>query len=178
MQLPAGRLSDRIDRRYVLAGMSAIAALAGLLIVVLHPSSPALLIGLVILYGAVANTLYPIAVAHANDFASAEDFVKVSGGLLLLYGIGTVIGPTIGGPVMSIISPHALFLVTALAHVLITAYAIIRSRIRAAVPAGERDAYTRMPTGTSQILTPESMSLAEPASAKPPESDDPAVRYG
>ncbi|MEK1902370.1 MAG: MFS transporter, partial [Rhizobium sp.] len=118
MQLPAGRLSDRIDRRYVLAAMSAIAALAGLLIFVLHPSSPVFLIGLVILYGAVANTLYPIAVAHANDFAASEDFVKVSGGLLLLYGIGTVIGPTIGGPVMSIISPHALFLVTALAHLL------------------------------------------------------------
>ncbi len=178
MQLPAGRLSDRVDRRYVLAVMSAIAAVAGLLIVVLHPSSPALLIGLVILYGAVANTLYPIAVAHANDFASAEDFVKVSGGLLLLYGIGTVIGPTIGGPVMAMTSPHALFLVTALSHVFITAYAIIRSRIRAAVPASERDTYTTMPTGTSQMLTPESMSLVEPMSNKPPESDDPAVKYG
>jgi MFS family permease len=178
MQLPAGRLSDRIDRRYVLAALSAIAALAGVLIVLLHPSSPALLIGLVILYGAVANTLYPIAVAHANDFASAEDFVKVSGGLLLLYGIGTVIGPTIGGPVMSIVGPHALFLVTALAHVLITAYAIIRSRVRAAVPVGEREAYTTIPTGTSPMLTPEGMSLVERTSLAPPESGDPEVKYG
>jgi MFS family permease len=178
MQLPAGRLSDRIDRRYVLAAMSAIAALAGLLIFLLHPSSPAFLIGLVILYGAVANTLYPIAVAHANDFASSEDFVKVSGGLLLLYGIGTVIGPTIGGPVMSIISPHALFLVTALAHLLITAYAIIRSRIRAAIPASDRDAYTTIPTATSPTLTPQSMSLADRGSNKPPESGDPAVKFG
>ncbi|PKA41654.1 MFS transporter [Rhizobium sullae] len=178
MQLPAGRLSDRIDRRYVLAAMSAIAAVAGVLIVLLHPSSPVVLIGLVILYGAVANTLYPIAVAHANDFASSEDFVKVSGGLLLLYGIGTVIGPTIGGPVMSIVSPYALFLVTGLSHVLITVYAIIRSRIRAAVPASEREMYTTIPTGTSQMLTPESMSLAERVSNKPPESSDPAVKYG
>jgi len=43
MQLPAGRLSDRIDRRYVLAAMSGVAALAGLLIFLLHPTSPALL---------------------------------------------------------------------------------------------------------------------------------------
>ena len=178
MQLPAGRLSDRIDRRYVLAAMSGVAALAGLLIFLLHPSSPAFLIGLVILYGAVANTLYPIAVAHANDFASSEDFVKVSGGLLLLYGIGTVIGPTIGGPVMSIISPHALFLVTALAHLLITAYAIIRSRIRAAIPASDRDAYTTIPTATSPTLTPQSMSLADRGSNKSPESSDPAVKFG
>jgi MFS family permease len=178
MQLPAGRLSDRIDRRYVLAAMSAIAALAGLLIFVLHPSSPAFLIGLVILYGAVANTLYPIAVAHANDFAASEDFVKVSGGLLLLYGIGTVIGPTIGGPVMSVISPHALFLVTALAHLLITGYAIVRSRIRAAIPASDRDAYTTIPTATSPTLTPQSMSLADRGSNKSPESGDPAVKFG
>ncbi|EJJ24961.1 MFS transporter [Rhizobium sp. CF142] len=178
MQLPAGRLSDRIDRRYVLAAMSAIAALAGLLIFVLHPSSPTFLIGLVILYGAVANTLYPIAVAHANDFAASEDFVKVSGGLLLLYGIGTVIGPTIGGPVMSVISPHALFLVTALAHLLITGYAIVRSRIRAAIPASDRDAYTTIPTATSPTLTPQSMSLADRGSNKSPESGDPAVKFG
>jgi MFS family permease len=178
MQLPAGRLSDRIDRRYVLAAMSAIAALAGLLIFVLHPSSPVFLIGLVILYGAVANTLYPIAVAHANDFAASEDFVKVSGGLLLLYGIGTVIGPTIGGPVMSIISPHALFLVTALAHLLITGYAIVRSRIRAAIPASDRDAYTTIPTATSPTLTPQSMSLADRGSNKSPETGDPAVKFG
>lgn len=178
MQLPAGRLSDRIDRRYVLAAMSAVAALAGLLIFLLHPSSPVFLIGLVILYGAVANTLYPIAVAHANDFASSEDFVKVSGGLLLLYGIGTVIGPTIGGPVMSIVSPHALFLVTALAHLLITAYAIVRSRIRAAIPASDRDAYTTIPTATSPTLTPQSMSLADRGSNKSPETGDPAVKFG
>ncbi len=87
MQFPAGRLSDRIDRRYVLAGMAAIAAFDGLLLFLLQPSGPYFLIGMVIIYGAVANTLYPITVAHANDFAAPEDYVKVSGGLLLLYAV-------------------------------------------------------------------------------------------
>ncbi|MDR7146265.1 MFS transporter [Rhizobium sp. BE258] len=178
MQFPAGRLSDRIDRRYVLAAMSGLAALAGILIVLFSPSDPFWVIGLVVFYGAVANTLYPIAVAHANDFASSEDFVKVSGGLLLLYGIGTVIGPTIGGPVMSMVSPHALFLVTAIAHVLIAAYAIIRSRLRAAIHPDARDAYTTIPTATSPMITPESMTLADRGSNKSPESGDPAVKYG
>ena len=160
MQLPAGRLSDRIDRRYVLAGMACIAAIDGLLLFLLKPSEPYFLIGMVIVYGAAANTLYPIAVAHANDFAAPEDFVKVSGGLLLLYGIGTIIGPTLGGPVMSAAGPYSLFFVTALAHVMITAYAIFRSRRRAPVPVGARDAYTTMPTANAQMITPESMSLA------------------
>ncbi|WP_337270295.1 MFS transporter [Oryzifoliimicrobium ureilyticus] len=180
MQFPAGRLSDRIDRRYVLAGLSALGALAGFLILVLMPKTPAFVIGLVIFYGAVANTLYPIAVAHANDFASSEDFVKVSGGLLLLYGIGTIIGPTIGGPVMSGVGPHALFLVTMTAHILIAGYAIIRSRIRPSVPASERDARATIPTATTPMLTPGGMSLADRSAGKsqPADDGDAAVKFG
>jgi MFS family permease len=114
---------------------------------------------LVAIYGAAANSLYPIAVAHANDFAAPEDFVKVSGGLLLLYGIGTIIGPSLGGPVMSWAGPYALFAVTAAAHILITAYAIFRSRQRAPVPAGDREAYTTSPSANGPLSTPESLSL-------------------
>lgn len=177
MQLPAGRLSDRIDRRYVLAMMACVAAIDGLLLFVWQPASPVFLITLVIIYGAAANTLYPIAVAHANDFASSEDFVKVSGGLLLLYGIGTIIGPTLSGPVMTAVGPYSLFFVTALAHVLITAYAIFRSRRRAPIPAGARDAYTNMPSANAQMITPESMSLANRTDVVA-EAVDPEVKFG
>ncbi len=159
MQFPAGRLSDRMDRRHVLAGLSAAAALAGLAIVLVRPSGTYDIVVLVAIYGAAANALYPIAVAHANDFAAPEDFVKVSGGLLLLYGIGTIIGPTLGGPVMTWAGPYALFAVTAGAHLLVTAYAIIRSRQRAPIPVAEREAYTTAPASTSPLATPESLSL-------------------
>lgn len=178
MQLPAGRLSDRIDRRYVLAMMAGVAALDGLLLFALRPEIPALLITLVVIYGAAANTLYPITVAHANDFASPEDYVKVSGGLLLLYGIGTIIGPTVSGPVMSSIGPYALFFVTALAHVAITAYAMFRSRMRAAVPAGNRETYTTLPSANTQMITPESMTLANRNNEIASGPEDPAVNYG
>jgi MFS family permease len=159
MQFPAGRLSDRMDRRYVLAGLSAAAALAGLAVTLMRPVGVYDIVVLVAIYGAAANSLYPIAVAHANDFAAPEDFVKVSGGLLLLYGIGTIIGPSLGGPVMSWAGPYALFAVTAAAHILITAYAIFRSRQRAPVPAGDREAYTTSPSANGPLSTPESLSL-------------------
>jgi MFS family permease len=165
MQFPAGRLSDRIDRRYVLAALAAIAALAGLLIVVFRPSDPYLIIGLVIIYGATANALYPIAVSHANDYAAPEDFVKVSGGLLLLFGIGTIIGPTLGGPVMTHLGPYALFAVTATAHILVSGYAILRSRQRAAIPAEQRENYSAVPASTSSVATPESLALDPRAQA-------------
>jgi len=171
-QFPAGKLSDTVDRRYVLATLSAIAALAAVLLVALQPHDAYLLIGFVALYGAAANALYPIAVAHANDYASADDFVKVSGGLLLLFGIGTIIGPTLGGPVMTLLGPYALFAVTAIAHGLLTAYAIYRTQQRAAIPAAEREHVPSIPVGTSPMGTPEGLSL-DPRAAPLPPQDEP-----
>ena len=171
MQMPAGRLSDKLDRRHVLAGLSGVAAMAGLVLYGLRPADGTALMLLIAVYGATANALYPIAVAHANDFAAPEDFVKVSGGLLLLYGIGTIIGPTLGGPIMAAMGPYALFLVTFLAHFAVTAYAIIRSRLRAAVPAAERDQFN--PLG-SQLATQESLALDPRAAAAQDEDDESA----
>jgi MFS family permease len=157
MQIPAGRMSDRMDRRYVLAILSGVAFIAGFQLFLIQPGNVMTLLVLIGVYGATANALYPIAVAHANDFAKSSDFVAISGGLLLLYGIGTVIGPTVGGPVMQYLGPYSLFAVTALSHVLIVAYAILRSRMRAPVPVGERDSYQSVSSGTT--VTPESLAL-------------------
>ena len=44
-------------------------------------------------WGATAFPLYAISVAHANDNAAADEYVQVSSGLLLMYGIGAVAGP-------------------------------------------------------------------------------------
>lgn len=159
MQFPAGRISDRIDRRLVLAGLSLLAAMAGLALTLFQPHNIYLMVTLVAIYGAAANALYPIAVAHANDFAAPEDFVKVSGGLLLLFGIGTIIGPTLGGPVMTMLNPYALFGVTATAHLLIAAWALMRIRRRAPVPEADKDSFTHMPAGNSPIATPQSTAL-------------------
>jgi MFS family permease len=177
-QFPAGRLSDRIDRRYVLAGLAGLGAVAGLAVAAVQPHNVYVLIPMIAIYGAAANALYPIAVAHANDYAASEDFVKVSGGLLLLYGIGTIIGPTLGGAVMTYSGPYALFFVTAVAHVLITAYAIIRSRQRAALSTDEKDNFsTMMPTTPSPLVTPESIAL-DPRAPQYPEDDGDYVEKG
>jgi MFS family permease len=168
MQIPAGRMSDRMDRRYVLAILSGVAFIAGFQLFLIQPTNVMTLLILIGVFGATANALYPIAVAHANDFAKSSDFVAISGGLLLLYGIGTVIGPTVGGPVMQALGPYALFGVTALSHVMIVAYALIRSRMRAPVPVGERDSYQSVSSGTT--VTPESLAL-NPRAQPLPEAD-------
>jgi MFS family permease len=157
LQLPAGRISDRTDRRYVLAGAAFGAALFALLIFVAAPRSGAAVISMTALYGALAYILYSIAVAHANDHARAEDFVKVSGGLLLLYGFGTMVGPVIGARLMDWLRPESIFLATALAHFAIAGYTMLRVRARAPVPVGERDAFTTQPA--ERAITPAALML-------------------
>ena len=145
-QMPVGRLSDKTDRRYVLVGASFACAIVGVLIFLLTPRSGAFVIALTAAYGAFAYTLYSLAVAHANDHAKPEDFVKVSGGLLLLYGFGTMIGPVIGAALMGSMRPESLFLATALAHFALVGFSILRIRRRAPVPLEEREAFKTMPS--------------------------------
>jgi len=157
MQLPAGRISDRTDRRYVLAGAALCAALIGVLIFLAAPRSSSFIIAMTAAYGALAYTLYSIAVAHANDHARAEDFVKVSGGLLLLYGFGTMIGPIIGALLMGVLRPEGLFLATALAHFVLAAYTVLRISRRAPVPLDAREAFKTLPS--ERAVTPEALRL-------------------
>ncbi|NKB83387.1 MFS transporter [Brucella grignonensis] len=157
MQIPVGRISDLVDRRYVLAGVASLAALVGLMAFIIGPSNGKIIIIMTGCYGALAYALYPVAVAHANDHASSESFVKVSSGLLLLYGFGTMLGPLLAAAAMDIFWPSGLFAITALAHISITAYALFRSRRRASVPKAEKEQFKSMPSVKS--ATPEAMNL-------------------
>lgn len=157
MQLPAGRLSDHMDRRYVLGGAAVGSSAFALLVYLVEPRSGLLVIAMTACYGALAYTLYSIAVAHANDHARPEEFVKVSGGLLLLYGFGTMVGPVLGAVLMSMLRPESLFLATALAHLMLAAYVLLRIRRRAPVPREAKDAFKTLPA--DRALTPEATRL-------------------
>lgn len=157
MQLPAGRISDITDRRYVLAGAAVGATIFAVLVFLVQPRSGLAVIGMTACYGALAYTLYSVAVAHANDHASQEEFVKVSGGLLLLYGFGTMLGPVIGASLMGVMRPEGLFLATALAHLLLAGYTALRISRRAPVPLEARESFKTMPS--DKVLTPEAARL-------------------
>lgn len=156
-QLPVGRASDHTDRRYVLSAAAFGAALFALALYFLSPRQASPILILTAAYGALAYTLYSIAVAHANDHASSEDFVRVSGGLLLLYGFGTMIGPVLGAFLMERLRPDALFLATAAPHLLLGLYALMRARVRAPVPIKDREAFKTLPA--ERAVTPQAVLL-------------------
>ncbi len=157
IQIPVGRFSDKTDRRYVLAAAATGAALVGLGMIWFQPRSTSLILVMVSIYGALAYSLYSLAVAHANDFADPSNFVKLSSGLLLLYGAGTIIGPLFGAAAMEYIGPEGLFGVTATSHLVVAGYAIVRSMKRAPIPISLRRVFRSTPS--ERALTPESVRL-------------------
>src|SRR5690625_3765642 len=135
-QWPLGRLSDVIDRRYVILGGCMVAAVAGFgFYFSPYLSVPALV--LAALFGASALSAYALCIAHANDFIAPEDAVEASAGLLLTYAAGAVVGPLVATAAMEQLGPHGLFATTAVAHTLFALFVLYRMSRRAAVPAEE-----------------------------------------
>ncbi len=156
-QIPAGRLSDRIDRRLVLIGLSSFAAFIGILMLIINPGQGPLMYILFGAYGLSAYPLYAVAVAHANDFAKDGDFAKIAGGMLLILGVGLAIGPAIASLLMGVLGPVALFAVTLTFHALLAVAAFLRMRVRSAPDAADRAPFQA--TLSDRPITPESLVL-------------------
>ncbi|MBN9430909.1 MAG: MFS transporter [Bosea sp.] len=165
-QVPLGRLSDRIDRRYVLIGVAAAAILISGTITVLKPTDAWLVIALVAGFGGMVYPMYGLAVAHANDYAAPDDFVKIASGLLLMSGIGTMIGPIVAAFAMEWIGPQGLFSFASVMHVLLIGYIFYRLRRRPGVSDVPRDAFQPVPP--LREATPQTIALDPRASDSKP----------
>ncbi|MDO8423809.1 MAG: MFS transporter [Parvibaculum sp.] len=94
-QWPLGKLSDRMDRRRVILALCVGSALGEMALVGARDAGAShLMLPAGFMFGVFALSLYSVCVAHTNDHASKESFVSVSGGLLLVYAIGAIIGPS------------------------------------------------------------------------------------
>lgn len=122
-QWPLGRLSDRIDRRYVIMFVSAGGVAVAVLIVLMAPllttGGIAMLGGA---WGAFAFPLYAIAAAHANDYAERNRYVVVSSGLLLMFSLGAVIGPLLASTAMAQLGGAGLYLTAGSIHAMLIIY--------------------------------------------------------
>ena len=157
IQFPLGWLSDQMDRRRVLLACATGAAVIGILMVIIQPRTEFLVTTIVILFGAMTYPMYALTVAHANDYAAPDEFVKVAGSLLLLLGIGTIFGPIIAAWAMERFAPEGLFAFTAAVHVCVIAYVSYRMGKRPNPERATREAFRGMPV--AKTATQESTGL-------------------
>ena len=159
-QWPAGRISDRVDRRTVLVGLLALAAMAGLALALL-PVAGWLWMPLAALFGAAAFPSYSVAAAHAYDHAPSGGYVATAAGLLLANGVGAVIGPLVASALMEATTTAMLFVFIAAVQIALALFAIARMRFRSAPTVAEKTDFDI--AATAQVGT-----------VKPPEPLDPA----
>lgn len=157
-QIPVGILSDRMDRRVVLVGIALVALAADLAFFFIQPTDVWPNLILAAFLGGAIFAMYPVIVAHANDHAGEGASIRVSGGLLLVFGLGSIIGPLSAGWGMMQYAPRALFVVTLTSHILIVAFAVLRMATSTRT-ADEKTAF--VPTGSARATTPQTAVLVD-----------------
>ena len=169
-QWPLGLWSDRVDRRWVISFAALVAAVAGLAMwLSLEIDTPLMLMVLGACWGAVAFPLYSISVAHTNDHARPGEYVMISSGLLLMYGIGAIVGPFVAPAAMRLLGPGGLYLYTAVIHLMLVAYMTVRYRRREAMPEEEHRPFVDAlaATQTASHIYEDEMAQEEMAQEEP-----------
>lgn len=110
LQWPAGKLSDSMDRRVVIAWLTGIAAIAAFALALLGPQlSFAGAAALFALWGAGALSFYGIAIAHMADRAEPGRIAQAASGLLFVWAAGSIAGPLMLGLAVQLAGRSAMF---------------------------------------------------------------------
>ena len=153
LQWPFGKLSDRMDRRLVIGFLAAGAALAAFVLTIFASPSIAMGAALIGIWGAFSLTHYGIAVAHAADRARDGEMPAVASGLLMMWGVGSIIGPLLGGVIYATpLAERGLFLYAALASAVLAGLMVLRTAGRAAPAPDEREDFTNVQATSAEFV--------------------------
>jgi MFS family permease len=147
-QYPVGRLSDRMDRRTVIAGVCTLATIVAASIVAFGEMPRAIFLTLTALFSGFALTLYSLAVSHVNDKLEPAQMVAASSALLLLNGAAAALGPVLAGSLIAAFGPPAYFATLATLTGALTVYDLWRKSRRRPVPHAQKGPFiTAQPQG-------------------------------
>lgn len=148
-QLPVGRISDRMDRRQVIAAACLLAALGAIGAWWLADISRTGFFLMVAVYGGMSLTLYSLSLAHVNDQVPAQERVGASSTLILLNGAGAFVAPIVVAAIMEVAGGDTFLPLLAAMHLLLAGYALYRMTRRAPMPEEQKTPFVGTPPGTS-----------------------------
>jgi MFS family permease len=152
IQWHAGKLSDRIDRRIVLATLIGVPGIAAFVLATLGAELSltfnTILFGI---WGAGALSYYGIAVAHLGDRTPRAELAAASSGLLFVWAAGTIIGPAIGGLLVDVTgSALSIFWQAGVVSAIMVPWVLWRTARRPGVPREEKVGFG--PVQTNSVL--------------------------
>ena len=150
LQYPIGWLSDRVDRRKLIFGAASLGSVScGLGWAAGDNLWP--LMAAAFFAGGVTTPLYALFLAYTNDFLSLEDMPAASGGLVLTFGVGAILGPLASGWAMQHLGAFAFWIVLGMTFGAIALYALYRMTKRDATPVAETESYLSVLPTTSTV---------------------------
>jgi MFS family permease len=136
---PAGLISDRIERRLVIAALTGLGAICALILGLAGAMLPLWLTLLVAgLWGVGGLSFYGVAIAHAADRAGDEGAGPLMPALLIGWGVGSIAGPLLASLLMGVMGPGGLFVFAAIALGALCAMMVLRRTRREAVSDEEK----------------------------------------
>ncbi|MEP4148692.1 MAG: MFS transporter [Halioglobus sp.] len=134
LQWPLGKLSDHIDRRWVLGGASIVALVAALMASEETIASDRLYL-LAFIFGGFCLSLYSIVAALTNDHLRPSEIVPASGTMVLLAGLTSITGPVTVAFWMDLFGLDSFFQILAVSLFLLAVISIWRVLTIPALPA-------------------------------------------
>ncbi len=147
LQWPAGRISDQLDRRLVIAVLTLVAGIAAFAMALIGGWAPRwLAIVVFMIWGAGSLSFYGIGVAHMADRAEPGRLAQAAAGLLFVWAAGSVAGPLLMGVLVDLFGGSAIFWFAGAATLLMAAAMFWRRGARE--PPESKEAYSPQPASS------------------------------
>lgn len=141
-QIPFGWISDRTDRRYVLIVAATLVVIAGAAASRFDGGPLLLMIAIYLVWSGASESIYSLSSAHANDRASKEELVRLSGTMLFLWSVSGFLVPGIGTALTAAFGTASFILVAIVIAALFCAFTIWRVMRSPRVPAEAAGPFT------------------------------------
>ena len=157
LQYPVGRWSDRMDRRRVILFtliLGCILALSMAFCAKYFAVERGLITALSAIFCGLVLAIYPISVVHLVERIHKDHLVAGSSSLLMVFGLGSFVGPTIAGFALEYLGVGALpayyLMVLAIFSIILTIQ-LIRSRV-VEIPEDHESHYVAMVRTSPNVL--------------------------
>lgn len=147
-QIPFGWISDRTDRRYVLIAAAVLVVMAGLAASRFDGGPLLLMIAIYLVWSGASESIYSLSSAHANDRASKEELVRLSGTMLFLWSVSGFLVPGVGTALTAAFGTASFILVAIVIAALFCVFTVWRVMRSARVPAEATGPFTPLSAQT------------------------------